>query len=576
LTDWATKLAEVEAKYAPTVVTSEEKAIYADYRAGWQNYITASERTVDLLQAGKSQEAINALTELVAAGERAESALDKDDEFNTDTAEKWSAKVDADYHTGWWTVVALLAVGLILAIGVGYALVRSIAHPLVRSAQVLGQLARRDYDFELQLTSRGDEIGALSRAMDTLRQALKEADRVAADAEAQQASRARRHAAMDRHTQDFGATVSGVMSSLASSAEAMRSAAEAMAQATHLAHEEAQATSVGAEKSSQELAAVAAAVDELTASVAEISRQVTTAADIAHEAVEHATKSQGTMHGPSESTTKIGDVVHLISDIAGQTNLLALNATIEAARAGDAGKGFAVVAGEVKALASQTGKATAEIGDQIASVRAATNEAVAAMTEISSIIARLSEVSAAISAAVEQQSATTREIAQNVQQVSSATSGTAKAMSNVVAAAESAGNVSRDVETGAGAIGSESETLRREVDQFLTAIRSDTGERRAYERIPGNGAIATLRAAGKTCEAPVQDVSVGGALLSCDWTLLPGASVEVELPGADGRVAARVARCANQQVAVVFSADSSAQSRIERALAAIQARRKAA
>jgi methyl-accepting chemotaxis protein len=192
----------------------------------------------------------------------------------------------------------------------------------VRSAQVLGQLARRDYDFELRLTSRGDEIGALSRAMDTLRQALKEADRLAAEAEAAQAARARRHAAMDRHTQDFGASVSGVMASLASSAETMRSAAAAMAQATHSAHEEAQATSVGAEKSSQELAAVAAAVDELTASVAEISRQVTTAADIAREAVEHATKSQGTMHGLSEATTKIGDVVHLISDIAGQTNLL--------------------------------------------------------------------------------------------------------------------------------------------------------------------------------------------------------------------------------------------------------------
>jgi len=41
----------------------------------------------------------------------------------------------------------------------------------------------------------------------------------------------------------------------------------------------------------------------------------------------------------SEATARIGDVVLLISNIAGQTNLLALNATIEAARAGEAGKG---------------------------------------------------------------------------------------------------------------------------------------------------------------------------------------------------------------------------------------------
>ncbi|WP_409566567.1 methyl-accepting chemotaxis protein, partial [Methylobacterium sp. E-065] len=64
--------------------------------------------------------------------------------------------------------------------------------------------------------------------------------------------------------------------------------------------------------------------------------------------------------------SRIGDVVGLISTIAGQTNLLALNATTEAARAGSAGKGFPVVASEVKAAAEQTAKATKEISGQIA------------------------------------------------------------------------------------------------------------------------------------------------------------------------------------------------------------------
>ncbi len=77
----------------------------------------------------------------------------------------------------------------------------------------------------------------------------------------------------------------------------------------------------------------------------------------------------------------LGQVVDLISKIAGQTNLLALNATIEAARAGEQGKGFAVVASEVKNLSRQTREATDTIRQQIEQLNSAFGAVLGAVSE---------------------------------------------------------------------------------------------------------------------------------------------------------------------------------------------------
>jgi methyl-accepting chemotaxis protein len=180
------------------------------------------------------------------------------------------------------------------------------------------------------------------------------------------------------------------------------------------ANQEATSAASASMQTSANVQSVASGTEELVASVGEISRQVTHALGMTNEAVGQADRTSVIMAGLAEAAGKIGDVVKLISDIAGKTNLLALNATIEAARAGEAGKGFAVVASEVKSLATQTARATGEIGAQIQAVQESTREAVTAISAITGTISEINEVSSSIASAVEEQSAVTNEISRNM------------------------------------------------------------------------------------------------------------------------------------------------------------------
>lgn len=93
----------------------------------------------------------------------------------------------------------------------------------------------------------------------------------------------------------------------------------------------------------------------------------------------------------NESAKTIREAAEFISGIADETNLLSLNASIEAARAGEAGKGFAVVADEIQKLAVQSNEASSRIDKIVNTLIVDAEHVVDSMEQMKTVIGKQNE-----------------------------------------------------------------------------------------------------------------------------------------------------------------------------------------
>jgi methyl-accepting chemotaxis protein len=364
-------------------------------------------------------------------------------------------------------VIALVSVALALLLSF------DITGGLRQAVGIADRIAGGDFGVTID-TRRRDEFGKLLKSLDAMRTALSERmETVRRHNDEQLAEQSRRTMDQQRVAEAsrvFGEAIKGRFEELSVRLKALSSESEILAGVAAEASRMSHSAEAASRAAISDVEAVSEATQGLASAVSEISAQVSRSTEVTREAVGEAEGVSRTVIGLRDAAGRVGEIVGLISGIAGQTNLLALNATIEAARAGEAGKGFAVVASEVKALATQTAKATEDIQAQVGAIQSVARETVAAIERIVGTISRIDEAGTTIASAVVEQEAGTADIARRTDQTAHRVGEVSSTMSRMIDNASRTDAAGKSIVTAVGRMDEVASALDEDIRGFLRKV----------------------------------------------------------------------------------------------------------
>jgi methyl-accepting chemotaxis protein len=337
----------------------------------WQNYMTLSNKLIQLCEENKMEEAFSVNRQAVEDFNVFGEALQELLRYSEEGAAEGQRLSKEIYTQAWNTLIAVLCGITLVSILVVWLLTRNIK----RSVNELLRVSRALQEGNLTISAReyaNDEFGLLSRQYNQTTANIKE---LLSNIQLSAENLANKAKDLTRNMEKTASGTTTIVEDVETvSAEAKKQNTEVESLTSLLA------------KISEHFDAAKTSLDDAAQSAGGSVEKAKAGHGLVEKAVSQMTLIEEAVNMSGEIVTalgarsdEIGQIVATIAGLSSQTNLLALNAAIEAARAGAQGRGFAVVAEEVKKLAGASQIAAEKIAGLIASIQEETTKAVKAM-----------------------------------------------------------------------------------------------------------------------------------------------------------------------------------------------------